>query len=494
MTISDTQYTAWLNDSKGIRCILVEVTVGLAAGGTAVRYLSNKGFVTSPTDTPANTVYMPRINGGIQFTRSMSLDGTVSLSFGDLELTNVDGALDLWLDDYWANRTINVYLGDPQWTRSDFRLAFSGVTVGIDTSKRNAVNIQLSDKLQRLNFPVTDDKLGGSDTSTADNLLPLCFGECHNVTPLLIDGTINEYMVHNGPIEGLIEVRDNGVPVDVTVNIATGKFRLNQQPFGTITASVQGAKPSGVYHNTIATLIQLLVTQYGSDTNKFTTADLDLTALAAFDTAHPQPIGVYLSDKENVLDIVNQMAASVGAALVVGTSGLVSLVQLSLPQSSPGTAIGQKDMLVQNLAVTSLPPVVASVKLGYCKNWTVQSTVAGGLDVLSASLFAEEYLTQTQTNATTAANYNLYTDPDEVDTLLLRGIDATAEASRRLAIFSTQRKVLTYTGFYSLLFEQLGASQTITHPRFGLAAGKTGQIISIAMDLVSPHVTFEVLI
>lgn len=494
MTISDAQYTTWLNDSKGIRCILVEVTVGLAAGGTTTRYLSNKGFVTNPTDTPANTVYMPRINGGLQFTRSLSLDGSVSLSFGDLELTNIDGALDTWLDDFWANRSINVYLGDPQWTRGDFRLVFSGVTLGIDTSKRETVNIQLSDKLQRLNFPVTATKLGGTDTSTADTLLPLCFGECHNITPLLIDGPTNQYMVHNGPIERIIEVRDNGVPVDVTVNLTTGTFHLDAAPYGTITASVQGAKVGGVYHNTIASLVQLLSINYGSTTTAFTSADFDSVAMAAFETAHPQPIGVFLSDKENVLDIVNQMAASVGAAPVVQNSGLVSLVQLSLPQAVPGTAIAAKDMLVQNIAISSLPPVVASVKLGYCKNWTVQSTVASGLDSLSALLFSEEYLTQTQTNATTAANYNLYTDPDEVDTLLLTGAAALVEASRRLGIFSTQRKVITYTGFYSLLFEQLGASQTITHPRFGLSAGKTGQIISIAMDLVSPHVTFEVLI
>jgi hypothetical protein len=81
-----------------------------------------------------------------------------------------------------------------------------------------------------------------------------------------------------------------------------------------------------------------------------------------------------------------------------------------------------------------------------------------------------------------------------VETLLLTASDATTEALRRLNMFNVQRRVYKYTGYYSLVQEELGNSQTIKHSRFGLSSGKTGQIISITKDWISPKVDFEVLI
>jgi len=78
--------------------------------------------------------------------------------------------------------------------------------------------------------------------------------------------------------------------------------------------------------------------------------------------------------------------------------------------------------------------------------------------------------------------------------LLLTAVDAIAETNRRLTLFSTQRKTLKFTGFYSLIQEELGKSMTIQHPRFGLSSGKTGQIISISKDWMSPQVEFEVIV
>lgn len=490
--ITDVQYAAWLKDQAAIRCVLVEVDVG-TTGGVVTRYLSNKAYVTASGDTPFNTAYIPRISTGVKFTRSLALDGTVSTSYGDLQLTNVDGSLDSWLTDYWSNRSIRIYIGDVQWARSDFRLGFSGITTGIDTAARSVVNIKISDKLQRLNTPASTVKLGGS-SSLADTCIPVLFGECSNIAPLLIDHTINKYQVHNGPIEGIFEVRDNGIPVAYTQDAAHGTFTLTNAPYGTITCSAQGAKPAGVYTNTVAGIIQLMVTAYGLASQMFISSELNSTVFTAFNTANPQPVGVYLTNRENVLDICTQLAASVGARVVVDSTGLLSIVKLSLPQSTGGTAITSADMVDRSLEIAQLAPVVAAIKIGYCKNWTVQSTVAGGVDATAATLYGLEYLTVTRTDSAAAANYNLYTDPVEDDGLLLVGTDAIAEATRRLNMFSTQRKILKYSGFYHLINENLGAPQTITHSRFGLSGGVTGQILSIAVDFINPHVDIEVLV
>ena len=49
-----------------------------------------------------------------------------------------------------------------RWSRSEFRQVVSGITVGIDSRNRDRVNLKLSDKMQRLNNPVTDVTIGGS--------------------------------------------------------------------------------------------------------------------------------------------------------------------------------------------------------------------------------------------------------------------------------------------------------------------------------------------
>jgi len=688
MTISDAQYTAWLKDQNAVRCVLVEVTVGLAGGGTATRYLSNKTYVTGASDVPAHTPYSARITGGIKFTKSLSLDGQASLSFGDIELINTDGSMDSWLGDFWVNRPITFYLGDPSWPRADFRVAFSGVTTGIDTRKRDRINIKLSDMLQRLNNPVTEVKVGGTGAQ-AESLLPLCFGECHNITPVLVDATVNEYQVHQGAIEGVIEVRDNGVPVAFSQTPATGKFRLSANPAGTVTCSVQGAlipssqrlltamdlsaapwvqtnltsisvttsagapylgssvyamvpnatsgqhfvrsdvtvtpgattvhqvfvkagaatkfevfvqglessatatgvlqfsngdftvsvdsamttaggtitaayatKLSGgwwaitmicapdstsptrrfraktyssagvanfagdastvyaylaspfaavgtwpvlpgpnnealtgpVYRNNVVDIIRYITETYGNATQRFTDLDFDRDVMVQYGLQNMQPVGFYLSDRQNVLDVCNKLLSSSGGRLYVTTAGKVGAVELNLPQASAGTAVKSTDMVDRSLEIKQLAPVVASVKIGYCKNWTVQTGLTTGIVPEHVSLYAEEWLTQTATDSAAVTNYNLYTDPTMIETYLLTAADALAEAQRRLGMFSTQRKIIKYTGFYHLLYETLGAPQTLTHSRFGLSGGVTGQIVSISVDLLSPHVDFEVLV
>ena len=103
MTISAAQYTAWLAADGKSRTILVEA--GCNHGGSEItRYLSNFGYITTSTETPATTPYVARLAGKITFSRRVSItsaDPYVQLSVSAIELDNVDGELDTWLDDAW---------------------------------------------------------------------------------------------------------------------------------------------------------------------------------------------------------------------------------------------------------------------------------------------------------------------------------------------------------------------------------------------------------
>jgi len=81
---------AWLEDPTSIRGILVEITVkdlqGIygTAGSENVIYLSNIGYVSGDSQTS----YLPFLTGSLQTTESISLDGSLTMSFGDIAIAN----------------------------------------------------------------------------------------------------------------------------------------------------------------------------------------------------------------------------------------------------------------------------------------------------------------------------------------------------------------------------------------------------------------------
>lgn len=219
---------AWLEDPSAIRGIFVEVTAYDVVNVQNVTfYLSTVGYITSDGITSYNAV----ITNAASITESMSVDGGISMSIGDVEIDNTNGTYDSWLDStkyIWANKPIIVYVGDPSWVsvdlaevQSDFLKVFDGVVIDIDSSGRDVLNIKLADKLQRLNCSITETTLGtygnwSSDQqaeSAKSTVIPLVFGEVFNISPVLIDPSQLEYSFGQGPSEKLIELRDNGVPV-----------------------------------------------------------------------------------------------------------------------------------------------------------------------------------------------------------------------------------------------------------------------------------------
>jgi hypothetical protein len=423
----------------------------------------------------------------------MSLDGTPSISYGTIELANIGGEIDSWIDDVWSNRSIKIFIGDLMWKRQDFYQVFDGIVADVDTPSRDKVVMKISDKLQRLNTSMSDVTLGGT-TVNSDKLRPLLFGECHNITPLLADAATEKYMVHDGPIERIIEVRDNGAPVNFTADIATGTFVLNQAAVGTITCSAQGFKPV-TYSKNIFRLIPLIVKTYGQADQRLTDADIDLDIFNTLASgAMDDPVGIYLTEKANVLDVCNKLASSLGARLAFDRTGKLYCVKLDLQGIAGGTVVTKDDMQEWSLDISDRPEVVAAVKIGYCKNYTTQTALADGLPPNVSELYGQVWITTTKKDDNVATRYKLFTETSTQETQLIATDSAEREASRRLTLFKTQRKVLKYNGLGYLLLERLGNPQTLVHTRFGLAGGKSGQIISISKDWFNAKVDFEVLI
>jgi len=252
-----TNYTqAWLEDPTSIRGLLVEVTVkdlqGVygTAGSENIIYLSNIGYISGDSQTS----YLPFLTGSLQTTETLSIDGSLSISFGDIQIANTNGERDDWLDSskfIWVNRPIQIYIGDPRWqlqTISDihntstggFQKIFDGIISDIDSSNRETLNIKVRDKLQRLNEPITDNKLGtygtwGQGQTNQDSIRPLIFGEVFNVSPILVDPSKLEYMFHDINV-GVI-ITKTSASGNLLTCISTKGFQVNAPAYftGTLT-------------------------------------------------------------------------------------------------------------------------------------------------------------------------------------------------------------------------------------------------------------------
>ena len=527
---------AWLESPASIKGILVEVVVKdiLGAYGTAgsenTIYLSNVGYTTST----ASTTYLPYLTGVVQTTESLSLDNTLSMTFGDIEILNTNGERDSWLDStkfIWANRAITVYLGDPRWVCTDltsihntFQKIFDGVVADLDSSSRESLNIKVRDKLQRLNEPITDNKIGtygtwGGGQTNQDSIKPIILGEVFNVSPMLVDPSKLEYMFNEGNTQLVVEIRDNGAPIytDASVytnvmtkpdaaliGLTTGKFTLTKPPIGTISASIQGIKNSinldsgalvsGTYVNNIANLVALIVTQYGPSAVRLIASDLDLSNFKAFSLANTQAVGIAILDRVNVLNACQELLASVNAQLFMNRVGLLQLLQLGVYTSDAIVSITDRNILHHSLQVSSKTEVVAATKIGYCRNYTPQTALVSSLPSAHNIMFNDEWYSNTITDLTVQSLYKVDISPIQKDTALIYGTDALALATRLNNYFKVPKIVYSFTGTSALLSLKLGQQVTLTHNRFNLSSGKTGQVISLSPDWMAGTINVEVII
>lgn len=517
------ELVSWVQSQDAIRTVLVEVD-DVTGSGSSTIYLSSKPYTTEVGETPSGVSYDPCIAGSLSFQEGISLDLTPSIGYGNIELANHDGSKDTWLNWTWTNRTIRVYTGDPRWPRDDFYLIFTGVINDIVPGGTSTLNLVVLNKIDRLNNPISEKTLGSLYPTVADggvqgneskpvgalqnrdSILPLCFGECFNVTPLLISsaltgGTTNTltYMVHDGPIQEIIEIRDNGVPIyEHTVNLSTGTFTLNKAPAGTITCQVRGSTLGGTYSTVASDIIKYIALTYGPSNSRFTQNDIDLGNFILAQ-ARSAPVGIYITDRENVLDICSKLAASVGGVVTTNLPGKLQMRFLEIPGVTVPTGvisdITYDNTLHNSLNISSKPIVRGSVKLAYCYNWAPQpSGLAGSVPQASQDIYSKDWLYIIQKDDTVIAEHRLDVQPVPEETYLLRQEDAIYEAQRRLALWKEKRIIVSVAGTPELIAIEPGSAVTVTGHRYGLSITKPGVLISVSKNWFTYLTELEVLI
>ena len=470
----------------------------IAGAATTTVRVSDHGLVTASGDSPATTLYEARIVEPINFERSMFSSGKIgglsTTNFGTLVLGNADAGLDALAGYAFDGRTVVVKIGSDTDAYSDFTTIFTGTSDSIEFDD-TLISVRLKDKQLLFETPVQGTLYAGSGgTEGGDDLKgkpkPLTFGKVNNITPVRVDVANAIYQVHDGQIEAIDAVYEDGVvvdPADYTADLTNGRFTLDSVSTGTITADIQGAKPSGSYKSTADQIIRLLVTAYGGLTDP---GDLDTASFTALNTANSNVVGLYVSSAAKMQAILDAIANSVSAFYGFKRDGTFQVGRVEAPAASADASFTAVEVIELERTATAIPPYRTVVD--HTRNFTVQTSDR----LAAATIDARRTFVENQFRTETSTDASVQTIHPEaptlaVTTLLTTAANAATEAARLQALFGADRdfyRVKLKTQPFTL---ELNDTVEITFARYNLTSGKKFRVISLIEDAANNEIDLE---
>lgn len=457
--------------------------------------------------------------------------GSANQSVGSVIIANGDAEYDDLTEYFWDGRKVAILVGADFFQESQFTQVFVGVADDVafdhdtfsiltrDASLKMEVDIQPN--LYLGDWTGAELTLEGS-LDLRDSPKPLCFGECKNITPILVNPPLLVYQFHDGPVESVDDVFDKGIaltPVaggnDITdlaladvfawtpvlseyiTDIAQGLIRLGGKPVaggGLITADVKGDNSDGTlgYVDSAARIVQVIVTLYGP----LLEAELDLTSFSDLDTLQPAVHGIYIPiPGVSVLDAVEQLLSSILAFRTHDRDGLLRIGRIEDPSGETSLRTYTEGDIVDGTfqrLETGAP--FHKVTISHSRNWTVQSddTLVPGAGEDRIEFAKVEYRKSVDEDSAAVQAKHLLARTLDDETLFQVAADADTEATRRLGMFKVQRDSYSFSARDVQFLHEVGETITIAIPRFGLDAGKKFVITSVGENSSTQITTFEV--
>lgn len=484
-----------------------------------------------------------------------------SVSIGQITLLNTDGEYDYLLDSSLAfeGHKIKVYLGDPSWFRSEFILILDGIIHNFTAPSIDKLAIEMRDRKEVLDKPIQINKLTqtyvesllvgtpftGTITSdrgvtgypkvweyanivipegTTNANIPLCFGYCFNIEPVLIDSWNHVYQIHEGSIEAVTEVRSNGIILSpgtqYEVNLSIGCIRLLVHDQSTqITCDVIGNNIRSLYADTLYTLtphsaadiIEWIILEKSELTNTEICGEtFPSTGSRGFDNI--SNVGIYITSDDSMINVIEQVINSVGGYIRFGKTSSCNLqiIKLIDPELETPTLYLDADSIISGgLSLISIEQPNKSVNLGYQKNWGIQDkgSLAGMLleDRLDlVDKYTTEFSNVLSYNIGLAAQFPLAEDSELIPCLIYNEVDAQVEADRRASIRSKKRYTYKIDSVASPFTINIGDVINLKHIRYGFTGridasntseavtGRNCLVIGLEEQPIAKRVTLEV--
>ncbi|SNS35943.1 hypothetical protein SAMN05216374_0967 [Tardiphaga sp. OK246] len=476
-------------------------------------YVATEEFITDATDTPPSQPYSGVLDEPMDFTWSMPSAagfGGFITGRGSTVINNMDARFDVLTQRYTTDgQPVEVRLGKVGTPQTSWPIVFRGLSSGefIDDA---SFEISTEDNGYKFDVPVQANVYAGTggldgNSDLAGKPRPLCFGWCEgNLTPAMVIPGELLFQVHDGRVQAISAVYDKGAalaldqdyptvaalraatvpPSKYATCLADGYFRvafLDLQA-GAITADVQGDVTGGQFAETTVAIVRAVIER---STALRVPADIYLPSLTVLDLQQPAPVGIFVShnDTVSVADVIGKLMVGIGGFAGFRREGKFYVGRVDAPMGPP-TKRFDKYNFDPNPQKQRLPdgiwPPPAKWLVGYGRNYTVQTDVAGVVTDDRRSWLAAEYRYATAAAPAIKVDHPFGKDPDPVPAYFRDKSDADAEAARRLALYRASRGLYSFgASDRDVALMNVGEQNWIRHTRGDLILGRYMIITSI---------------
>lgn len=483
------------------------------SGGTMLR-LSDVGYITAGTDTPADTPYRDRLLTPYNIDNRIPApdDGAAAgeLAFGVIELETGDEVLDAQLAQSLEGREVTIKVGgryhvgrvtEGSLTFAQFQV-IQRATISAVAWEDGRILFSLRERLNKLRQQVQTNTYAGTGGLEGTDLVkerrkPLVYGEVFNFEPVLLDPNNQIYQWHDGAVQGVTAVRDKGVALtsegdvaDITATSAPslgayktqnsgGYIRLGQLPEdGRITIDGLGDKTGGTYADDIPTIVRRIGVRAGlSDP-----ADFEYASFGAFPETGPVGIAFRGDEAITALEAMSRLVVGAFGYISQTRSGQLRIGKYTNPDvGSPATTITDDTLL--SIRDETVRPPIWKVEVGYAQNWTPQDpdSLAGSLTVDTRDLYATPNKTASDDDAslqTTHPDAQLF----QIVSYFADEADAQALATEVLGILGRRARLYTLEVARQMFKVHPGAVIRVDSRDSDLAGGRNLFLVSVAED------------
>jgi len=484
----------------------------LGEADTVPVYLAPSDYRTGPTDTPASVTFEGVVEGYACERQAFapgafggpSLPGSGSVSIGIPQQWRDNGNLAALLGYAWDGRAFTLERLAAGAAFADREVVASGTVADLDQAGPSSLVLRFHDRAEDFRRPIQTSTYGGAGGTDGTAELknrprPLVFGRGDNAPAIMVDPANLVLDIHDGPIEAILAVRDNGVALSSSgsnpppsgsyfADLSVGRIVLGDSPVGAVTVDVKGAAPGGAWADDLADVVRLIVTDYAGLADP---AELDTAAFTALAADRAGVVGYAAGTSSvTIAQILDALIAGAGGYWVFTRAGLFSLGVFKAPTATASTdAVVRAVITDYRIAEGSLgrrrlgiPP--SEIRAQYRILGQVQAA-----DELADSVTAADRLTWSTPNLvalptdaalmSAIAAAHLRAQPLEVATWCYEEADAEAIADDLLPLLADLAawSCETDVGFGVLA---IGDEVWLAHPDYGISAGVAARVAGYA--------------
>lgn len=474
--------------------------IGKVIGGETVLRLSDHQFITEPDDSVPNQYYAPLVESPLSYDISLIRGNDIGVntpSFGAIEIANGDGSLDNLAQMNFSGRRIVVKAGYDGFKYDEYATVFDGLVNGIEYDDLGVI-LTVSDKGMLLDRTIITPEYSGAgglngNNDLAGQMMPLIFGKCFNIEPVLIDPVNLVYQAHAWSMEAFNAVYDSGVSLsfdadysDITTAtpahgeyatcLATGHIKLGSTPLGRITADVEGDNQDG-YVSTIGGICQRMAVRLYENLS-FSHNDIDSDSWSKLDTEISGDFGLYITERTTLRQLFDALLNPCLAYWYFTRFGRLSA---DLIDTTGVATINITDDLIDTTGVEMLSVIQPAWRIGvsYAPVWTIQKEdeLAGAAPETHRTFVGNGYRMVTYEDRNIR---NTHANPIErtFHTNITDKAEAEALLQRLVRIYGSERRIYRGIGYQGLFRIEVGDILNISYDRYGIG----GRMVAVGVS------------